>query len=185
MNLTFRLTDRPKESVEIKVEFMLYICKGCDHSFSLPLLPEREEAGFLLRCGEKEYYYLSFAENAALYQELRGRLKRYAYPYLNFEGFEPTAFLDDVEQRLWADLVDARAGETVTNLLLESGCPHCGSWKRKGIGRLLPCQGSEVDFRIWRGSLSGFLSLPEEEQNRVLILLMKEYAKAYRSERND
>lgn len=50
------------------------------------------------------------------------------------------------------------------------------------IGRLLACQGEEADFRIWKASLDGFCSLPQEVQNKIIILLLKGYADDYREQ---
>lgn len=47
MDMTFRETLQNKEQADISVEFMLYICKSCERSFSLPLLPEKEQNAFL------------------------------------------------------------------------------------------------------------------------------------------
>lgn len=182
MDTTFRETDRQKEQVEVAVEFMLYICKSCDHSFSLPLLPEEEQQAFLFPAGEKEYYFLSFAEDAAFYEEMQAKLRRYAYPYLSFDGFDREDFLQYVNQRIWTDLIDRGREETVDSPLSEQCCPHCGSQKLKVIGRLLSCQGEENDFKLRRATLDGFLSLPQEERNKTMILLMKQYAKHYRKE---
>ena len=185
MDMMFRETSRKKEPIEIEMEFMLYICKGCDHSFSLPLLPEREKQAFLFPAGEKRYYFLSFAEEEDFYLQMQKKLVRYAYPYLNFDRFDRTAFLSYVEQRLWADLIDRDPGERVSSPVTEQRCPYCGSQKLKVIGRLLACQGEEADFEVRRGTLEGFLSLPEAEQNKTVILLMKEYAADCRSVRTD
>ncbi len=182
MDMTFRETLQNKEQADISVEFMLYICKSCERSFSLPLLPEKEQNAFLFPAGEKEYYFLSFQHRAALYEEMQIKMARYAYPYLNFDGFDREKFLHYANERIWADLIDREQAEQVNSPLKGICCPYCGSQKQKVIGRLLACQGEEADFRIWKASLDGFCSLPQEVQNKIIILLLKGYADDYREQ---
>ncbi len=182
MDLSFRITHRQREPITVAVDFMLYICKGCDHSFSLPLLPEREEHAFLFPTGEKEYAFLNFSDDLLFYQKMKEKIDLYAYPYLKFHGFDPTAFLIEAEYRLWADLLDREAGRRVSGYSDRPCCPKCGDHRLKTIGRLLPCLEEETDFQIYRGRIDGFLALPEEIQNRLMIRLMKRYAERFRAD---
>ncbi len=182
MDLSFRITDRQRAPITVAVDFMLYICKGCGHSFSLPLLPEQEKQAFLFPTGEKEYAFLSFSDDPNFYQKIKEKITLYAYPYLKFYGFDSTAFLTEAEYRLWADLLDREAGRQVSGYADRPCCPKCDDHRLKTIGRLLPCQGEEMDFQIYRGRIDGFLALSEEAQNRLIIRLMKRYAEQFRAD---
>ncbi len=171
-------TRRP---TDVPIDVMLYICSRCSSSFSLPLLPEQEAPGFLFPSSISGFLYLSFeGEDRAVYEELQKKLRRYAYPYLNFEGFEEEAFLHYVNDRVWADILDRTPGELVSASVNLPHCPRCRSAKIKKIGELLPhCEG-ENEFAICQASLERWKALPETERGRQLILLLKEYAASYR-----
>lgn len=180
MDLSFREKTEDRILFDRQIELMLYICKTCEHSFSLPLLPDNGEHAYLFRVGENKYLRLSFDDNMAFYTQIQEKLVHYAYPYLNFDNFPKEDFLQYINDRLWTDLVDRQPGEDVYGAQKDVCCPHCGSHKLKTIGRLVPCADEEADFHIWITGLTGFYALTTEQQNKVIILLMKEYANAYR-----
>ena len=71
------------------VEMMLYICKNCDKSISVPLLTEESEKSFLFPVSTGNYLYLSFEkDHAELYDYFQNKLALYSYPYITFRGFE-------------------------------------------------------------------------------------------------
>ena len=180
LDLSFREKAGNRVLLDCQVELMLYICKDCEHSFSLPLLSDNGE--FLFRVGEDKYLRLSFAENMAFYTQTQQKIKRYAYPYLNFDGFPQEDFLQYVNEQLWGDLIDRLPDESVYGAQKEVHCPRCGSQKLKTLGRLVPCTEEEADFHVWETGLTGFCALSEEQQNKTLLLLMKKYANDYRQQ---
>ncbi len=175
-----------RKPTDIPIEVMLYICSKCGSSFSLPILPEREAPGFLFPSTISGYLFLSFeGEYGQLYDEMQKKLRLYAYPYLNFEGYNTEDFLRYVNDRIWADIADRAPGELISASVNVPHCPHCRSTKMKKIGKLLPhCEG-ENEFAIYRVSLEHWNDLPAEEQNRQVILLLKGYAQSYREERKE
>ena len=170
-----------RKPTDIPIEVMLYICSKCGSSFSFPLLPEGDAPAFLFPSSVSGYLFLAFeGEQRRVYDDMQRKLRLYAYPYLNFDGFEEEDFLRYVNDRIWADIVDRVPGELISASVNIPHCPHCRSTKMKKIGKLLPhCEG-ENEFAICKASLEDWSSLPEEEQNRQVILLLKDYAQSYR-----
>lgn len=168
-----------RDQTDVAFKVMLYICEKCGSSFSLPFLP-KEEQGFLFPSSECGYLHLSLdGENRALYDSVQERMDRYSYPYLNFYGFEKEGFFHYVNELLWADLIDRDAGELISPSVGVPCCPHCRSLKLKQIGELQPnCQGENC-FVIYNAALTHWKSLPSEEQNRQIIVKLKEYANSY------
>ncbi|MDD6235857.1 MAG: hypothetical protein PUB00_00570 [Clostridiales bacterium] len=165
------------------VEMMLYICKNCDKSISMPLLKGESERSFLFPVSTGAYLYLSFEEDAALYDRFQSKLALYIYPYITFRGFERESFLRYVNNRIFADLVDHGSDETVGPSTRISRCPYCGSQKLKPIGKLAVCSPDESQISIRKATLNQWNSLPEEKQNRKMILLLKQYASEYPTEK--
>ena len=165
------------------LEMMLYICKSCDKSILIPLLKEEHEKNFLFPVSNGTYLYLSFEDDAALYDHFQKKLALYIYPYIAFRGFEREAFLKYVNNRIFADLVNHEPGVTVGPSTRICRCPHCGAQKLKQIGSLTACDTEESQVSVRKATLNQWNSLSEEEQNRKMILLLKQYASEYPTEK--
>lgn len=170
-----------KQFSKYDIIVMLYICKNCGRSFSLPLLKKEKAHEFLFPSSKAGYRYLSFSgQYAPLYDQMKKKLNRYLYPYINFEGFDPVLFFQYVNDHIWAELIDRDETESIERSVSVPRCPHCGHERLKQIGELMPdCQG-ENTFAILDASLNGWIQTPEEEQNRKIILLLKKYATSFR-----
>lgn len=165
------------------VEMMLYICKNCDKSISVPLLKEENEKSFLFPVSTGGYLYLSFEkEDAQLYDYFQNKLALYLYPYVTFHGFERETFLKYVNNRIYADLIDHQPNESVGPSTRIHCCPYCGAQKLKPIGKLITHSLDESQVSIRYATLDHWNSLSEEEKNKKIILLLKKYASEYSDE---
>ena len=165
------------------VEMMLYICKNCDKSVSVPLLKGESKKSFLFPSSTGKYLYLSFEDHSELYDYLQHKLMLYIYPYVTFHGFARETFLEYVNHRLFADLIDRQPDETVGPSTGSLCCPYCKMQKLKPIGKLEVCRAEEAQLSVQPATLECWSALSEEEQNRKIILLLKQYAEEYPDEK--
>ena len=172
--------DRMWQKETAAVEMMLYICKNCEKSISVPMLKEESEKSFLFPVSTGNYLYLSFeTDHTELYDYFQNKLALYIYPYITFRGFERESFLKYVNNRIFADLIDHQPEESVGPSTRIHCCPYCGAQKLKPIGKLTACSADESQVSIRYATLDHWYSLPEEEQNKKIILLLKQYASEY------